>query len=288
MTRKTILTFLVIFLAAGVVNTLSEADELKVGAVEVKTARGVEVKGTGLFDSEVLELERVEGPPVSVRFDRIHRLVFKEVTRVERSKDSLRVAFYHLERVGGGSGIDGFIRASRPVTFRIRNKEGVKRFEIGPGNPVEQVVFTGNMNRFRKGLDAEKDPKDFVLGRASKESIIVVPGNTRWLRTGIHLAKDQHVHFTVTGTIKWGNDPMGKQVGPDGQPHSGRQGRPLPGRNLGMLIAMINPVVDKAYGIGSANDFKTPANGELELGINDDEPEDNTGNFRVRIVVDPI
>lgn len=287
MTGKKMWTFLAMVLAACLTTTLSPALELKVGAVEVKTSGGGEVHGTGIFDSEFLELERVDGPSITVRFDRIHRLIFKEVTRVERPKDSLRVAFYKLERVGGGSGIEGFIRASKPVTFRLRNKDGVKRYEIGPGNPVKQVVFTGNMNRPEKWRETQKPPKKPVLGRAGKEYSIVVPATTTWIRTGIHLSKDQHVRFTVTGTILL-SPGMDTRVGPDGVPNSHRQGRPLPGRNLAMLIARIHPVLDKAYGIGASNNFKTPANGELELGINDDQLQDNTGNFRVNIIVDPI
>lgn len=263
------------------------AGQLNVGLVEVALEPDGIVKGDAVFPGEYLELERVDGPPVRIRFDRIHRLVFSEVRRVERTKESLRAAFYNVERVGGGNGLDGFIRGARPVSFTVSNKRGDRRFEIGTENPVKQVVFTGNMARYREKPGADRGGKDPVLGRSSKDYTIVVPGNTRWLGTGIKLVKGQTVHFTATGTIKWGSDPVGKEVGPDGRPHEGRQGRPLPGRHLGMLIARINPHYDKPYGIGSTNVFKTPADGELELGINDDELEDNSGNFRVQIKVDP-
>lgn len=288
MAGKSMWTLLVIVLGAGLVTGICPAGDLDVGAVELRAANGTEVKGAAIFADEVLELERVEGPPVSVRFDRIHRLVFKEVTHVERPKLTLRVAFYHLERVGGGPGIDGFIRASKPVSFRVKNKAGARRYEIGPGNPVKQIVFTGNMNRFEKGLDAQDGQKDVVLSRPSKEHTVVVPGNTRWLRTGITLTRHQRVHITATGTIKWGTDPVGKEVGPDGRPHADRQGRPLPGSNLGMLIARFRPMIDTPYVVGAEKNLIAPVDGELELGINDDELEDNTGNFRVHVVVDPI
>jgi len=262
------------------------AGEVKVGTVEVEGARGDEFRGMAVFPEEFLELERVEGPPVRVRFDQISRLVFKEVKRVERPKESLRAAFYHLERVSGGSGIDGFIRGARPVAFSVKSRRGVVTLEIGTETPVRRVEFVGNIKKFEQPKPVLKERKEPVLGRPSKEYTIVVPGNTSWMRTGINLVKGQDVHFTATGTIKWGQDPIGKEVGPDGHPHVGRRERPLPNRHLGMLVARIRPHA-KAYGIGAANDFDTPASGELELGINDDELEDNTGNFRVRIVVDP-
>jgi len=277
-----------VVLAAALAAVPAAAGETNVGPVEVTLELDAVVKGDAFFPDEVLELERVDGPPVRVRFDRIHRLVFHEVKRVERAKESLRAAFYHVERVGGGSGLDGFIRGSRPVHFTVRNKRGARQFEIGTENPVKEVVFPGNMARYREKPGANTDGKEFVLGQSSKEYTVVVPGNTRWLSTGIKLVKGQTVHFTATGKVKWGTDPVGKDVGPDGRPHAGRKERPLPGRHLGMLIARINPFHDKAYGIGSSNVFKTPADGELELGINDDELEDNTGNFRVLIKVDPI
>lgn len=288
MTGKSMWTVLVLVLCAGLPAGICSAAELDVGPVEVKAADGNEVMGSAIFPEEFLELERVEGPPVKVRFDRIHRLVFKEVTHVERPKIRLRVAMYHLERVGGGEGMDGFIRASKPVIFLLKNKQGAGKYEIGPGHPVQEVLFTGNLNRVEEGLDEEAGQKDFVLGRAGKEYTVVVPGNTRWMPTGITLTRDQHVHITASGTIKWGTDPLGKEVGPDGRPHADRQGRPLPGNNLGMLIARFRPLSERPYVVGSDKHLKAPVDSELELGINDDNLTDNTGNFRVSIVVDPV
>jgi hypothetical protein len=288
MTGKSIWLTLVIFLSAAALTGICAAAELDVGAVEVQAPNGNTVKGSAIFTDEVLELERVEGDPVRVRFDRIHRLVFKEVTHVERPKLTLRVAVYQLERVGGGSGIEGFVRASRSVIFKVKTKDRVKQYEIGPGNPVREVVFTGNMNKVEKGLDSKQGPKDHTLNRASKEYTIVVPATTRWLQTGIHLEKDQRIHITATGTIKWASDRVGREVGPDGQPWSGWTGRPLPGKNIGMLIARFRPMHRNPYVVGTEKSLITPAKTELELGINDEKLEDNTGNFRVRIVVDPI
>lgn len=288
MTGKSMWLCLVIFLSAGLLTGAGSAAELDVGPVELKAANGNEMKGTAIFPDEFLELERIEGDPVRVRFDRIHRLVFKEVTHVERPKNRLRVAIYHLERVGGGSGIEGFIRASKPVTFRLKFKNGVRDYEIGPGNPVRQVVFTGNMNRVEKGLDSQEGPQDRTLSRAAEEFTVGVPATTKWLRTGIMLKRNQRVSITATGTIKWGNDRVGREVGPDGQAYTGWQGRPLPGNNIGMLIARFRPLWDTPYMVGSEKVLKSPVDGELELGINDEKLEDNTGNFRVRVVVDPI
>ena len=286
MRERAVRVMLLVLVGAGLMTAPVIAGELKVGTVEVEGARGQAFTGTAVFPDEFLELERVEGPPVRVRFDKISRLVFKEVKRVERDKESLRAAFYTMERVGGGSGIDGFIRGSRPVSFKIKGGHGVVILEIGTETPVKRIEFVGNVGNYEQKDTLRGERKERALSRAGTEHTIVVPGNTRWLRTGIFLAKGQDVHFTATGTIKWGQDPKGKEVGPDGHPHAGRKERPLPNRHLGMLIARIAPI-DKAYGIGSAMAFDTPADGELQLGINDDELEDNTGNFRVQIKVDP-
>lgn len=286
MRKRAVRVLLLLLVGVGLLTIPAVAEELKVGKVEVEGARGQEFSGTAVFPDEFLELERLEGPPVKIRFDKIKSLTFKEVKRVERAKESLRAAFYHLERVGGGSGIDGFIRGSRPVSFKVKGRHGVVILEVGTETPVKRIEFTGNVRNFEQKDTLQGERKERTLSRAATEHTIVVPGNTSWLRTGIFLVKGQDVHFTATGTIKWGQDPTGKTVGPDGHPHAGRKDRPLPNRHIGMLIARIAPI-DKAYGIGSENHFDTPADGELQLGINDDELEDNTGNFRVQIKVDP-
>jgi hypothetical protein len=57
---------------------------------------------------------------------------------------------------------------------------------------------------------------------------------------------------------------------------------PLPGVVGGLLIGRVGN--GQPFAIGANADITMPANGRLYLGINDDYPGDNSGNFVVQMV----
>jgi PA-IL-like protein len=113
-----------------------------------------------------------------------------------------------------------------------------------------------------------------------------VPGNSRGMDTGIDLRAGEPLTISASGTIIAGNR-VG-QVGPDGASSSGLgiNARPVPTAGVGALIGyirMANGQMSPPYLIGSNLSTSVPMDGRLILAINDDNYNDNSGSFRVRI-----
>ncbi len=103
-----------------------------------------------------------------------------------------------------------------------------------------------------------------------------------WTATGVRLKKGDRVAFHASGEVRWGQGP-GQVAGPDGaaEPASARAGLPVPQMGVGGLIARVGD--SKPFPIGSNSDpIVMPADGELFLGVNDNQRGDNSGSFQVR------
>lgn len=119
-----------------------------------------------------------------------------------------------------------------------------------------------------------------------QDRTVDVPGNSRGMDTGIDLRAGEPLTISASGTIIAGNR-VG-QVGPDGASNSGLgiNARPVPSAGVGALIGyirMANGQMSPAYLVGSNLSTTAPMDGRLILAINDDNYNDNSGSFRVRI-----
>jgi hypothetical protein len=129
---------------------------------------------------------------------------------------------------------------------------------------------------------------DFGRNNRTRETI-TVPGNSRGTDTGIDVRAGEPINITATGLIIAG--ARVGQVGPDGQTSGGGFGsginaRPVPTAGVGALIGYIrqaNGQMSAAYLIGSQLSTTVPVDGRLILAINDDNYNDNSGSFSVRI-----
>lgn len=121
-----------------------------------------------------------------------------------------------------------------------------------------------------------------------REVTINVPGTSRGTDTGIDVRSGDQIFFTATGIVIAGQR-VG-QVGPDGAASTGFgsvvNSRPVPSAGVGALIAyirMANGQVSTPYLIGSQLSATVPSDGRLILAVNDDNYNDNSGSFSVRI-----
>lgn len=120
-----------------------------------------------------------------------------------------------------------------------------------------------------------------------QERTITVPGNSRGMDTGIDVRAGEPLMISATGQIVAGNR-VGS-VGPDGQSSTGGLGintRPVMSAGVGALIGyirMANGQMSPAYLVGSNLSTTAPHDGRLILAINDDNYNDNSGSFSVRI-----
>lgn len=143
--------------------------------------------------------------------------------------------------------------------------------------------------RRRIPTDADQGGRPITDNRTRREKTLAVPGNLRGgVDTGIDLRSGDQVTITATGNITAGR--RAGVVSPEG----GRVGAasiigtyPVPNAGVGALIGFIrlpNGQVTQAFFVGSQLTFSAPADGRLYLLANDDNYNDNSGSFDVRIV----
>lgn len=177
-------------------------------------------------------------------------------------------------RLGNIEGGEGSAKPDEPrmVTFT-------------PANGPERRV---RMNQVRR-LYFGGYPQTTAAAPAPPESQpeageVRVPANQRWVPTGLVLRSGDRVQFEARGEIQLSADPEDK-AGTAGSLR-GRlaAGSPLPQALAGALIGRTGngPV----FPIGNQTGPLSPqGNGELMLGVNDDETSDNQGAFLVRVRV---
>jgi len=164
-------------------------------------------------------------------------------------------------------------------TVQIKSERDLNALD----NPSDRPRYPSGRGRSRDRL-----PNDQIDRSRTAEVTINVPGTSRGVDTGIDVRAGDPISFTATGTIIAGQR-VG-QVGPDGGSSSGFgsvvNARPVPSAGVGALIAyvrMANGQLSQPYLVGSRLDGTVPVDGRLILAINDDNYNDNSGSFSVRI-----
>lgn len=145
-------------------------------------------------------------------------------------------------------------------------------------------IYLGNFPGSAPGVGNPGNPG---LPPASNDPVpagaVRVPGNMAWVSTGITVRRGQAVSFNTTGQVQLsdnGND-VAHAAGALSQRRA--NGSPLPQHFAGALIARIGNSAPFPIGDNSAP-IPMPADGQLFLGINDDEVSDNRGEFIVRVM----
>lgn len=118
-------------------------------------------------------------------------------------------------------------------------------------------------------------------GRPSglRERQASVSATQEWTETGVQVRAGQTIYIEASGQVRWGRD---RRDGPQGERNSPfNQARPLPNRPAAALIGRIG---NDVFFIGDEQGpIRVRNSGRLELGINDEYLEDNSGSFRVTI-----
>jgi hypothetical protein len=118
-----------------------------------------------------------------------------------------------------------------------------------------------------------------------REWTVVVPGNVRWLDTGIQAQKGMTLAIQAAGTVTWGPAIANAAniVGPNGTRPPYEQDAasfPIPKAGIGSLVMRIGTV---KYAIGANDTVNVAETGTIELMVNDDAVGDNSGSFTVHI-----
>jgi len=111
---------------------------------------------------------------------------------------------------------------------------------------------------------------------------LVVSAKQKWTPAGLVVRQGDRVSFSTSGEIQLSTD--GNDIAGSAGAKSRRMApnAPLPNAYAGALIAKIGEN-GKVFPIGDQASVTMPANGQLFLGVNDDDTNDNQGEFRVKI-----
>ena len=175
----------------------------------------------------------------------------------------------------------------------LRNGQAVEGslYDIGGTSPLRITFRTAGGDRDFSSNEISR----IVLGRPSNVPSgtsgsgatipggdgIAVPGNQQWSPTGITVRRGEVLQLNTTGEIQLSTDSA--DIAAPAGAKSGRYapGSPMPTALAGALIGRIGN--GRPFGIGNMTSLTVPANGQLFLGVNDDNVSDNTGGFRVQI-----
>jgi hypothetical protein len=122
---------------------------------------------------------------------------------------------------------------------------------------------------------------DTAVGTAGQ--MITVNGGQQWTDTGIRVEAGDRITFDAEGRVQLSDNPS--DVASPAGAQRRAENAPLRTGNAGALIARIGnsgPVP-----VGGHRTTRAPISGELYLGVNDDYFDDNRGQFRVTVSVEP-
>jgi hypothetical protein len=180
------------------------------------------------------------------------------------------------------------VQDARVCSLIGKISENGKAFPIGLSE--DPVSADGNGKLF---LGINTDQLDgntgnwsvFVNKSAIRRKLVSVPATEAWTPTDIKVRSDSHVVFLVTPDSRINCDRRPTSASPDGVvPVEPELGRPVSTFGACGLIGKIDD--RQPFKVGSnPGPFSIQDSGSLFLGINDTTLEDNSGAFRVLVVV---
>src|SRR5262245_15282378 len=175
-----------------------------------------------------------------------------------------------------GSVIDGRltdIGGTHPLRLTVDTPSGQRDFK---SNEVAQILLHPVNSSAPAGTAAAAPP----VGQAA--GTVNVAGNQPWTPTNISVRRGQQIRLNASGSI---NVSTAANSGPDGNPAASVASSryPVASAPVGALIGRIGN--GRPFMIGAPPDpISMTANGQLFLGINDDNFSDNTGNYSVTVI----
>jgi len=165
-----------------------------------------------------------------------------------------------------------------PYLISFRTSAGADR-QLS-GNDVARVYFgesTATASSERSGRFRRGD-RGIATSGASDLRVVTVSARQRWTATGIVVNRGERWSLQTSSQIRLNRD--GVTASPDGG-NGNDPGSPLPNTLVGALIGRIGN--GQPFAIGSQTSIGMPDAGELFLGVNDSQLDDNDGAFRVEI-----
>ena len=210
-----------------------------------------------------------------------------------------------IDLVGGASGLpetelsvargSGHLALLRGGESLQGNFVDIRGGETGATDPHALIFRTSNGEERRIALDnvsriylgnfpsttavADSTPASTA---ALPSGAVRVPGNATWVATPLTVRRGDTVTFNVSGQIQLSDNGSDVAHAAGSLQQRRANGSPLPQNFAGALIAKVGN--SAPFPIGDVSTPVTmPADGQLYLGINDDEVSDNRGEFIVQL-----
>jgi hypothetical protein len=115
-------------------------------------------------------------------------------------------------------------------------------------------------------------------GGSDSTAELAIPLDTDWVDVGLYCYLGDEFVIEVSGR-GWLDDTPGSQIGPDGLvTGDDAETRVLPDAGTGSVIGKLK-TTPEVFPIGTGTTYECPAQGDLMLGINDTDLDDNSGEF---------
>lgn len=188
----------------------------------------------------------------------------------------------HLVLLRGGTSVQGTFVDIRGGEEGAAGQANALIFRTANGEErtieLDQVarVYLGNFPTAAAGQEAPG------ASTGGAQDAVRVPGNSAWVATPLFVQKGDRVVFNVTGQIQLSEDANDVAISAGSLTQRRAANAPLPQHLAGALIARVGN--GEPFPIGNVTTPITmPASGQLYLGINDDDVNDNSGEFVVRM-----
>jgi EF hand len=164
-----------------------------------------------------------------------------------------------------------------------RNDDGVISRREWTGTRQEFNALDTNRDGVLSASEYARHDAEYVTGTSGQ--LITVSPAERWTDTGMWVEAGDMITFDAEGSVQMSDNPSDIAT-----PAGARSGRfapdaPLRNRPAGMLIARVGN--SGVMAVGDHRTGRAPVSGELFLGVNDDYLQDNHGEYRVSITVQP-
>ncbi|MBS1818395.1 MAG: hypothetical protein JSU08_10725 [Acidobacteria bacterium] len=175
------------------------------------------------------------------------------------------------------------LRNGQVVEGRLSDVGGTRPLRLTVDTPSGQREFTSNdvaQIHLSRGAAGQAVATSGQAQQAPAGAMTIsVPANQPWTDTGITVQRGERIQFNASGDIMVAANASS---GVGGSPIQAGGRLPVANAGVGALIARVGNGPAFLIATNTAP-IPMPANGRLQLGINDDHHADNTGNFTVAI-----
>jgi hypothetical protein len=176
------------------------------------------------------------------------------------------------------------LRSGQVIEGRLSDIGGTAPLRLTVDTPSGQRDFTSNdvaqLYVNPVPMSAATSGTAAAAGTAVPAGAISVPANQAWTDTGITIRRGDRLTITGTGDIQLGNN---NSSGVGGSPAATVPGirYPVEGLPAGALIGRVGN--GRPFAIQNGQPMTIAGTGRLQIGVNDDNVADNSGNYVVTI-----